>query len=611
MRPLTFRRASQWGPTLVINVVALSLASYLALVYQSAMTRRILAEAASGAEADIHRHMSDNYGKNISALILSVVIGSVATAAGVGGGAFFVPLFNILLNFSVKGAMALSQAVIAGGAIAGVAVTLHKNHPHDPARPLMDFDIALMLLPFLLLGVSLGVLANVLFPNWLVTTLLLGLLIFLTYKTAKKALSLHRCEVRYLAQREEQKCQPPKNRKGKGLGSKADAEEARMVVVAQQPSLSTARALPSHVATQAGIDRDARQALALSAAGRLGSSERLRSSGQPGSSEGEAGPGSSGAGAWQAAAGEPSFAQDAQSMAEEGQGFAPPRQFGSLELEGQPSGLPAVSVRLANGEQDAQRQASPHAEVGTPQGQHHSEGEAREQPAWLQVAVLLFCWGVFVMFTLLLSHYPRCSGRYWAIFGVQGAACLAAEALFIHLVRNRKARQATSSLKQPMLQSAYSEPPSWTLTRLVRSAVITLVSGIIAGLLGIGGGMIVNPLLLEFNIHPQAAAATSTLMVLFSSSSAALSFGFGHQLNLHFALIFGLCCMGASLVGVLLVQRIVNHSGKASIIVFLLALVIATGVCLTAAFGGRYAIQDLVRHSNLAFSSLCSSSASS
>ena len=36
------------------------------------------------------------------------------------------------------------------------------------------------------------VLANVLFPNWLVTGLLLGLLIFLTYKTAKKALSLHR-----------------------------------------------------------------------------------------------------------------------------------------------------------------------------------------------------------------------------------------------------------------------------------------------------------------------------------------------------------------------------------------------------------------------------------
>ena len=50
---------------------------------------------------------------------------------------------------------------------------------------------------------------------------------------------------------------------------------------------------------------------------------------------------------------------------------------------------------------------------------------------------------------------------------------------------------------------------------------------------------------------------------------------------------------------------------QASIIVFLLALVIATGMILTAVFGGRYAILDLVRHNNLAFSSLCSSSASS
>ncbi len=51
-------------------------------------------------------------------------------------------------------------------------------------------------------------LANVLFPNWLITLLLLGLLIFLTYKTARKAWSLHRSEVRYLAQRAEQRPRP-------------------------------------------------------------------------------------------------------------------------------------------------------------------------------------------------------------------------------------------------------------------------------------------------------------------------------------------------------------------------------------------------------------------
>ena len=56
----------------------------------------------------------------------------------------------------LKGAIALSQAVIAGGAVAGVAVTLRRTHPSDPSQPLMDFDIALMLLPFQLLGVSIG-----------------------------------------------------------------------------------------------------------------------------------------------------------------------------------------------------------------------------------------------------------------------------------------------------------------------------------------------------------------------------------------------------------------------------------------------------------------------
>ena len=40
--------------------------------------------------------------------------------------------------------------------MAGVAVTLRRAHPSDPSKPLMDFDIALMLLPFQLLGVAIG-----------------------------------------------------------------------------------------------------------------------------------------------------------------------------------------------------------------------------------------------------------------------------------------------------------------------------------------------------------------------------------------------------------------------------------------------------------------------
>ena len=76
---------------------------------------------------------------------------------------------------------------------------------------------------------------------------------------------------------------------------------------------------------------------------------------------------------------------------------------------------------------NSDRQAETHA-------QQDHESKVDEAPAWRQGALLLLCWGVFVMFTLLLSRYHRCSPAYWSIFAVQAAACVGAEALFIRLV---------------------------------------------------------------------------------------------------------------------------------------------------------------------------------
>ena len=79
-------------------------------------------------------------------------------------------------------------------------------------------------------------------------------------------------------------------------------------------------------------------------------------------------------------------------------------------------------------------QSPQHANISMPHVQHDDEHRVGEPPAWRQGAVLLLCWGVFVMFTLLLSHYHRCSPAYWSIFAVQAATCIGAEVLFISLV---------------------------------------------------------------------------------------------------------------------------------------------------------------------------------
>lgn len=56
----------------------------------------------------------------------------------------------------IRRAAALSQVIIAGASLAGVAVLLLRRHPTQPDRPLIAFELALMFLPLVLLGVSAG-----------------------------------------------------------------------------------------------------------------------------------------------------------------------------------------------------------------------------------------------------------------------------------------------------------------------------------------------------------------------------------------------------------------------------------------------------------------------
>lgn len=148
----------------------------------------------SGARADRSRRFRlQPY--EIVPLLLSFLVAALANACGVGGGAFFVPMFNVLLGFSLKGSTALSQAVVTGGACASFMYSSCKRHPEDDEQSLVDFDLALILTPMLLLGITAGVLINAVMPNWLITLLLVAVLAWLTTKTFLKGWQLRHSEL--------------------------------------------------------------------------------------------------------------------------------------------------------------------------------------------------------------------------------------------------------------------------------------------------------------------------------------------------------------------------------------------------------------------------------
>jgi uncharacterized membrane protein YfcA len=87
----------------------------------------------------------------------------------------------------------------------------------------------------------------------------------------------------------------------------------------------------------------------------------------------------------------------------------------------------------------------------------------------------------------------------------------------------------------------------------------------------------------------QSTSATSNVLVLFSSSAAALAFLLEGRVKLNYAAVF--CCVAstASLVGLYFMGRLVKASGRPSIVVLVLAGIMGAGAVCSATFGHIHA----------------------
>lgn len=83
----------------------------------------------------------------------------------------------------------------------------------------------------------------------------------------------------------------------------------------------------------------------------------------------------------------------------------------------------------------------------------------------------------------------------------------------------------------------------------------------------------------------QSTSATSNILVFMSSSSAALAFLLEGRVPLQYAAVFCSVCGTASLLGLTGVGRLVKASGRPSIVVLLLALIMGAGGACSAVFG--------------------------
>ncbi|KAK8651239.1 hypothetical protein V6N13_140848 [Hibiscus sabdariffa] len=113
-------------------------------------------------------------------LVLATVIGflgsACGTVGGVGGGGIFVPMLTLIVGFDTKSAAAISKCMIMGASASSVWYNLRVPHPTKEV-PILDYDLALLFQPMLMLGITVGVALSVVFPYWLITVLIIILFI--------------------------------------------------------------------------------------------------------------------------------------------------------------------------------------------------------------------------------------------------------------------------------------------------------------------------------------------------------------------------------------------------------------------------------------------------
>ncbi|CAF2070244.1 unnamed protein product [Brassica oleracea var. botrytis] len=232
--------------------------------------------------------------------------------------------------------------------------------------------------------------------------------------------------------------------------------------------------------------------------------------------------------------------------------------------------------------------------------------EKRNKTPWTKLGVLIVVWASFFVIYLLRGNkdgkgiitIKPCGVEYWILLSLQ---------IPLALVFTKLALSRTESLQE---RSSNNQQKDQEGTRLDQSTrfmfpVMSFLAGLLGGIFGIGGGMLISPLLLQAGIPPQITAATTSFMVFFSATMSAVQYLLLGMQNTEAAYLFSLICFFASLLGLVLVQKAVAQFGRASIIVFSVGTVMSLSTVLMTSFGALDVWTDYVAGKDMGFKLPC------
>ena len=215
------------------------------------------------------------------------------------------------------------------------------------------------------------------------------------------------------------------------------------------------------------------------------------------------------------------------------------------------------------------------------------EIEAEGRFPWGTMLTLARTWLVVLGLALLKGGHgaPSLLGVKCGTAGYYGVVLLNVPVLAL-LSWSAGRRLIAAHLRKVAIGYLYAEGDvQWDSSKVLQYPSIVAFGAIAAGLLGVGGGMILGPIFNELEFQPQVSSATSTIMVFFMSSATVGQFVVFGMLDLNYALFYGTVGVAGAVVGTKGAKVLIDRTGRASYLIFFLAAVLLGSGVLMAATG--------------------------
>lgn len=519
--------------------------------------------------------------RDIVGMLVWFCAAGVATACGVGGGGIYVPLGIILLAFAPKPASGLSQASIFGASLGGLVLNSRNTHPYtaklvtsnDPeddttsttknvtvtaniptqddgiyvdgdeahiqyyTRPLIDYDMALFLAPMEMAGAVLGVLIQKILPNWLYLFIAAVILGFTAKKTYVKWYSTRQKELQ------------------------TQLNEAELLAVLQeQLELVNEDNINNINNINADLDQGLPPTKPGSSEDEIEVTEMMRVSNMS------------------PAAAEAPVPVSPTGLHHRSNGGGAGAGGSNTGLELPDLKPEAVIDSQGTGDSDDVPIRMDDEKIAL--RLHYLERDARQYPK-----EKLVCFGILWIGLTLLTFLKGgkgveslvgidCSSPWYGVLlAIQFVWTFGFAAAFAYKITKETA------VKQAIAYPFHAQDVLWDFQKTRFYAFFTFGAGVIAGLIGIGGGMVLGPLMLVMGIYPRVSTATTATMIVLTSSSVAILYITSGLVPWQYAITFFCTCFTGALVGKTYIDGYVKKTGKQSVLIFLLATIIALATC--------------------------------